>query len=91
MYFDITTLNSVGFENLSEFAIFVLNFAISFSVIIAVVSLIISGFKYILSMGDEEKVKSATKGLTFSLVGLILVFISPRIIEFIIQNILVTQ
>jgi hypothetical protein len=39
-------------------------------------------------MGDEEKIKSATRSLTFSLVGLAIVFLSPKIIEFIINEVL---
>jgi type IV secretory pathway VirB2 component (pilin) len=60
----------------------------SLSVLIVVASLVITGFKYIFSMGDEEKVKSATRSLTFSIVGLVIVFLSPRIIEFIINEVL---
>ena len=84
-------LNNTGFENLSEFVLSVLDIAISFSVIIVVVALILSGLKFILSMGDEEKVKDATRSMAYSLIGLILVFISPAIIDFVIQNILTTQ
>jgi type IV secretory pathway VirB2 component (pilin) len=71
-----------------EFAFFLVNLAISLSVLIVVVSLIVAGFKYILSMGDEEKVKGATRSLAFSLLGLVIVFLSPRIIEFIIDHVL---
>lgn len=91
MFLDINILNNTGYEDLAEFVVFVLNFAISFSVVIAVISLVIAGFKYILSMGDEDKIKSATKALTYSLLGLILVFISPRIIEFIIERVLTSK
>lgn len=91
MFVDLTILNNTGFENLTEFLFFVVNFAISFSVLIAVISIVISGFKFILSFGDEDKTKSATKSLTFSLVGLVIVFVSPRIIEFIINEILTTK
>jgi len=91
MFFNINMLNNTGFENLSEFVLSVLDIAISFSVIIVVVALILSGLKFILSMGDEEKVKDATRSMAYSLIGLILVFISPAIIDFVIQNILTTQ
>jgi hypothetical protein len=80
--------NPVNFESLDEFVIHLVNLAISFSVLIAVVALIIAGFKYILAMGDEEKVEKATKSLIFAIVGLIVVFIAPLIVEYITNTLL---
>lgn len=91
MFFNADILNNTGFVDFSEFILSFLNLATALSVVIVVASIIISGFKFILSMGDEEKVKEATRSMAFSLIGLVLVFISPAIIEFVIQNILVTQ
>jgi uncharacterized membrane protein len=88
MFIDLNVFNYTGYESLTEFAFFVVNLAISLSVLVVVVSLVITGFKYILSMGDEEKVKEATRSLTYSLLGLVIVFLSPRIIEFIIDQVL---
>jgi type IV secretory pathway VirB2 component (pilin) len=88
MFVDLQSLNFTGFGDLKDFTFFVVQFAISFSVLIVVASLVITGFKYIFSMGDEEKVKSATRSLTFSLVGLVIVFLSPRIVQFIIDEVL---
>jgi putative effector of murein hydrolase len=50
--------------------------------------LIAAGFKYILAMGDEEKVKGATKSLVFALVGLAIVFIAPILVQYIMSNFL---
>lgn len=80
--------NPVSFESLDEFVLHLVNLAISFSVLIAVVALIIAGFKYILAMGDEEKVEDATKSLIFAIVGLVIVFIAPLIVEFITNTLL---
>ncbi len=91
MFIDLSTLNLTAYGDLSEFVFSLINFVISFSVLIVVVSLIITGFKYILSMGDDEKIKEATRSLTFSLLGLIIVFLSPSIIEFIINEVLTTR
>ncbi len=91
MLIDLNILNNTGYENLSEFVIFLANFAISFSVIIVVISLVISGFKFILSFGDEDKIKGATRSMVYSLLGLVLVFLSPTIIEFIINEVLTTK
>jgi hypothetical protein len=91
MFIDLSIFNYTGHENLREFAFFVINFAISLSVLVVVISLVITGFKYIFSMGDEEKVKEATRSLIFSLLGLLVVFLSPRIIEFIIEQVLTAK
>ncbi len=91
MFIHLDTFNNTGFGNLSEFVFFVVNLAMSLSVLVVVVSLILAGFKYILSMGDEEKVKEATRSLAFSLLGLVIVFLSPTIIEFIIEKILIAK
>jgi hypothetical protein len=89
MLIDLQSLNFTGFGDLQDFAFFVVQLAMSLSVLLVVASLVITGFKYIFSMGDEEKVQSATKSLTFSLVGLAIVFLSPKIIEFIINEVLI--
>ena len=91
MFFDVSIFNNTGFGELSGFVLSLINLAISLSVLIVIASIVLSGFKYILSMGDEEKIKDATKSLTYSLIGLILVFLSPVIIEFVIVNILTAQ
>ena len=91
MLIDFNILNNTGYENLSEFVLFLANFAISFSVVIVVISLVISGFKFILSFGDEDKIKSATRSMGYSLLGLVLVFLSPTIIQFIINEVLNTK
>jgi len=91
MFVDLSTLNNSGYSDLIDFISVTMNFAISFSVIIAVVSIVLSGFKFILSLGDDKKIKEATRALTYSLIGLILVFVSPTVIEFIIKEILTTK
>jgi type IV secretory pathway VirB2 component (pilin) len=80
--------NPTNYENLSEFVVNIVNVAIEFSVIIAVVALIIAGFKYILAMGDEAKIEDATKSLVFALVGLVIVFLAPLIVEYIVSTVL---
>ncbi len=83
--------NPTDYESLSGFVINLINLAISFSVIIAVAALILAGFKYILAMGDEEKVENATRSLIFALVGLVIVFIAPLLVKYITSLIGVEQ
>jgi heme O synthase-like polyprenyltransferase len=88
MMVNLDLLNGTGFENLQDFLYFVINYAITISAVVAVVSLIFTGFRYMLSLGDEKKIKAATSSLIYSLVGLVLVFVAPTIIRYIIYTIL---
>jgi len=88
MFIDLSFLNNTGFDNLSDFLYSLISFVISFTVVIAVISIMLSGFKFILSIGDEKKIKEASRSLIFSIIGLVLVFLSPSIIEFVIKEIL---
>ncbi|MBU1119976.1 pilin [Patescibacteria group bacterium] len=88
MMVDLDLLNGTSFENLQDFLYFVINYAITISAVVAVVSLILSGFRYMLSFGDDKKIKAATSSLIYSLVGLVLVFIAPTVIKFVINTIL---
>jgi type IV secretory pathway VirB2 component (pilin) len=78
--------NPVSYESFEAFVQFLLNYAIGTSVLVAVIALIVAGFKYILAMGDEDKIKSATKSLIFAIVGLVVVFIAPILIQFIMNQ-----
>jgi hypothetical protein len=40
------------------------------------------------SKGDDEKVKEATRGLIFAFIGLIIVFLSPTIVKFVLDKFL---
>ncbi len=81
-------LARAGYGDLQGFVYFLVNFAMSFSVFIAVVAIVLSGFKFILSRGDEKKISEASRSLLFALLGLVLVFLSPTVIQFIIKQIL---
>lgn len=91
MFLDFSFLNSTGFSNLEGFLFFIVNSAISISVVLAVVALVVAGFKFILSFGDDDKRADATRSVLYALIGLVLVFISPTVIEFIIQKVILGE
>lgn len=66
----------------------VINWAIGIAALLCVVILIVSGYKYITAAGDENKVESATKTLTFAIVGLVVCFIAVILVQFVIKNII---
>ena len=65
-----------------------INWAIGIAALICVVVLIFSGYKYITAAGDEGKVESATKTLTFAIIGLVVCFIAVILVKFVLQNLL---
>ena len=56
--------------------------------IVAVVMIVFAGFKYITANGDENKISSATKTLTFAIVGLVVCFIAVMLVNFVIAEFL---
>jgi type IV secretory pathway VirB2 component (pilin) len=85
---DITRIETVSSSDLTVFIIEMLNWAINFAALLTVIMIIVAGFQYITSMGDEKKISNANRSLIFSLLGLILVFIAPSVIQFVIDNFL---
>lgn len=63
----------------------IINAALVFGGIVALVIIIVAGVTYITSKGDPAKVESAKKTLTYALVGLIVIFLSFFIVGFISQ------
>lgn len=56
-----------------------------FAIVVAVVFIIISGISWITSMGEPEKIQKGQKGLTASIIGLVIVFIARIIIDFVLN------
>lgn len=70
---------------LMDFITKIINWAIGFSAVVAVVMIIFAGFKYITAAGDENKISSATKTLTYAIVGLVVCFIAVLLVNFVIK------
>lgn len=60
-----------------------INFFIMFSVLVAVALIVASGYMFMTSSGDPEKVQKAQKALTAAVVGMIIVFLARIIISFV--------
>jgi len=67
-----------------------INWAVGLAALVCVVILIVSGYKYITASGDENKIQSATKTLTFAIIGLVVCFIAVILVKFVLQRIGVT-
>jgi uncharacterized membrane protein len=58
-----------------------LDLAVLIAVIVCLFSLILSGFNWITSEGDKQKVASARQRLAFSIIGLVVILMSFAIIN----------
>lgn len=67
-----------------------LNFGIGLAGLVAVGFLVFSGIQYITASGDDTKVQKATAGITYSIVGLVVCFVSVLIVNFVLTEILAT-
>jgi len=77
-YGDIDTLVNTKIASL-------INFATGFAALVAVVLIVVSGYMFMTSAGDADKVDKAGKTLTGAIVGLIIIFIARILVEFVIK------
>jgi len=78
-----------GPGELSTIISIALNLAVLIAIIVCLFSLILSGFNWITSEGDKQKVAQARQRLAFSIIGLLVVFLSFAIINVIYSFFLV--
>lgn len=88
MSVDISHIQGVKDVALAQFIVDLINWVISFSAVLSVIMIISAGFQYIFSFGDSKKIERATSSLIFAIVGMILVFLSPSVIQFILDKFL---
>lgn len=76
----------VTVENLVQQRIWVaLNAFVLLSALVAVVLIIVSGYGFMTSAGDPEKVKKAQGTLTAAIVGMVIVFMARIIVGFVLD------
>lgn len=66
----------------------VLNFAVGLSAIVAIVMIIYSGYMFITSAGDPDKVEKGKNALTAAIVGMVIVFLARLLVVFLITDII---
>lgn len=74
--------------NLQDLIVKGLNWLIGASAILCVVMLIVAGFMYMTSGGNEDKTQKATKTLTNAIVGLVICFVAVMLVNFVLKNFL---
>lgn len=61
----------------------ILNYALAILGGFAVIMIVVSGLRYILSAGDPQKMSKAKSGIIFSLVGLVVAIVAEAIVAFV--------
>lgn len=84
---DLSGISTAAFGDLLEMVKYTINLAIGLSALLAVIFLVKAGIDFMLSNGDSKKADSAQKTIIYSIVGLVMCFISPLIIQFILTNV----
>lgn len=66
----------------------ILNWVIGAATLVCVVMLVYSGYMYMTAGGDEEKVRTAQKTITGSLIGLVISLLSLVLVNFVLETFL---
>ena len=77
--------NPLAFDSIQGFIVAILNIIIVIATPIVVIFIIFAGFKYVTARGDASKVQEATRALTYSVIGGVLIIGAVAIAE-IIKN-----
>lgn len=85
---DLLVISPTSYTDLMAWFTHAINLIISMSALLAAYALIRAGIEYILSGGDAEKAEKAQKSIIFALIGMILVFIAPIVIRFVLNSLL---
>lgn len=66
----------------------IINYAMGIAGLIAIVFIVIAGFQYITSAGNDEGSKKAVQTMTYAVIGLLIIFASYAIVNTIFTNVL---
>ena len=78
-------------KELDIFITDILNWIIGAATLVCVVMLVYSGYMYMTAGGDEQKVQTAQKTITGSLIGLAISLLSLVIVNFVLETFLGQQ
>ena len=77
-----------GANSASQLILGLISIALSVAGLVAVLFLIVGGFRYIVAAGNEEQVESAKKTITHAIIGLVIIILSFVIVR-VISNALI--
>ena len=81
------TYTGLGTKDIREGVMAVVNVLLGFLGVIAIIIVLYGGFTWMTAAGNEEKVAQAKKIITAGIIGLVIIFISFAIANFVISQI----
>lgn len=82
------TFTGLGTKDIREGVMAVINTLLGFLGIIAIVVILWGGFRWLTGGGNEEKVGEAKKIITAGIIGLVIIFVSYAIAQFVISSLI---
>jgi TRAP-type C4-dicarboxylate transport system permease small subunit len=76
--------SNVGTTTLEGYITIVINVLLGLIGVVAVIMLIIGGFRYVLSQGDEKATKGAKDTILFAIIGIVVAILAFAIVNFVI-------
>ena len=71
-------------NTLQDYITIVINVLLGLIGVVAVIMLIIGGFRYVLSQGDEKATKGAKDTILFAIIGIVVAILAFAIVNFVI-------
>lgn len=81
-------INPIPYSNVQELITRIIEYGLAIAGLIAVAFIVIGGFQYITSAGNEEQSKKGMKTLLNSVIGLLIILSAFAIEQTIVKNIL---
>lgn len=79
---DIEGTPEGGAEQTRESVVKVINFVLGFLALIAVIFVIVGGFRILMAGGNEENVTKGRKTIIYAIIGLVIIFFARVIVGF---------
>lgn len=76
-----------GTQSLNNLASTIINVFSAVVGVVAVIMLMVGGFKYVTSAGDSNKISSAKNTIVYAIVGLIIVALAQVIVQFVLSKV----
>ncbi|MFH1171501.1 MAG: pilin [bacterium] len=83
---DIGSLTGLGGTNLVTIVLNLLHTALGLIGILAVLMILLGGFRWMLSAGDEEKIAQAKRTIGATIIGLVVILLAWAIVSFVINT-----
>lgn len=80
------TKNPTGSVNINSVIATVINILSFVTAVVAVVMIIVAGFRYITAAGDSSKLTGAKNTLIYAIIGLVIVALAQTIVKFVLEG-----